>query len=96
MSAAIAQTIADQIGGRAFLMMGTRHKMAYGQTLIFDIRGSKKFNKVRVTLTPLDVYTVEFIKVRGHEIVSRHEVENVYADGLHQCIEHNTGLALSL
>jgi hypothetical protein len=95
-SLAVANIISEQIGPRAFLMMGTRHKLADGPALLFDIRGSRRFNKVKVSLTPDDTYTVEFWKVRSHSILSHLVRENVYADSLNQCIEHNTGLALSL
>ncbi len=93
----IAQTIADQIGGRAFVMMGTRHKLAGENFLSFDIRGCPAFNKIQITLDPLDTYKVEFFKFnRSFERVNYLERDGIYADGLHQCIEANTGLCLSL
>jgi hypothetical protein len=92
----IAKTIADQIGNRAFVMMGTRHKLAGENFLSFDIRGCPAFNKIQITLDPLDTYKVEFFKFRNWERVSYLEREGIYADGLHQCIEANTGLCLSL
>lgn len=92
----IAQTIAQQIGQRAFLMMGTKHKVGDGKSLSFDIHGCREYSKVRVTLEPSDTYTLEFFKFRSFQITRHHTVDNVYADGLKQCIEHNTGLLLSL
>jgi hypothetical protein len=92
----VAQAIADQIGPRAFYMMGTKHRLDSGDALSFDIRGSREFNKVQITLEPSDTYKVEFFKFRAFERVNYLERSGVYADGLHQCIEHNTGLALSL
>ena len=61
----IAQTIADQIGARAFQMLGTRQKFADGPGLLFDIRGSRRWNKIRVELDPQDTYTVTFYKQGG-------------------------------
>ena len=93
----VAQTIADQIGARAFYMMGTRQKIADGPALLFDVRGSK-WKKIRITLTPMDTYTVSFFRQgpRPQFKVTRFDVEDVYADMLHNIIEHHTGLALSL
>lgn len=92
----VAQTIADQIGGRAFLMMGTKHKLGGENFLSFDIRGCQKFNKIQITLEPNDTYKVEFFKFRKFERVNYLCRDMIYADGLKQCIEYNTGLALSL
>ncbi len=92
----ITQTIAAQIGARAFFMLGTRAKFGDADSLSFDIRGCPLFNRIRVTLSADDTYTVHFLKIRGLNQLAFLERTGVYADGLHQCIEHNTGLALSL
>lgn len=93
----VANTIADQIGAKAFLMMGTKYKLGGENFLSFDIKGCPNFNKIQVTLNPSDTYTVEFFKFnRSFERVNYRSVEMVYADGLRQVIEFNTGLALSL
>lgn len=92
----VANTIAAQIGSRAFYMMGTRQKLGDSYSLRFDIRGSVRGNRICVTLDASDTYTVELFKVRG--MSSRLVAENsgVYNDGLRQVIEGMTGLALSL
>lgn len=92
----IAQTIANQIGSRAFIMMGTKHKLGGENFLSFDIHGSKKFSKVQVTLEPCDTYLVEFFKFRQWEISNYYKINDIYAENLRECIEHNTGLYLSL
>lgn len=92
----VAQTILDQIGSRAFYMMGTRHKLGGENFLSFDIRGCSKFNKIQVTLEPLDTYKVEFFKFRAFERIRYQSFEGVYADDLHRLIESTTGLALTL
>lgn len=92
----IAQTISDQIGRRAFLMMGTKHKLGGENFLSFDIHGCPQFNKIQVTLEPDDTYKVEFFKFRKFECVNYLERDMIYAENLNQCIETNTGLALSL
>lgn len=100
---AVANEIARQIGGRAFYMMGTQHKVGEENALTFDIRGSRAVNKVRVILDGDDTYSVEFWKIPGPQgwangkvPVIVHKSEGIYNDGLHQCIESNTGIYLSL
>lgn len=93
----VANTIAAQIGGRAFFMMGTRYKTGDDKSLMFDIRGSRKANKIKITLDFVtDTYTVEFFKVRGLNVSNVKTVSFVYADSLKTVIESNTGLLLSL
>jgi len=92
----VANEIAKQIGGRAFFMMGTRHKLGGPNYLSFDIRGSRVYQKVQVTLEPDDTYKVEFFKFRKYEISRYEEVKGVYVDQLRGVISEHTGLALSL
>lgn len=99
----VANTIASQIGARAFYMMGTRHKLGDANSLTFDIRGCREINKVRVVLDPSDTYTVDFWKVPGPAGFIRGDapkvvksLEGVYEDMLHAIIEETTGLRLSL
>lgn len=91
----VAQTIADQIGHRAFVMMGTTMLVRDERALSFSIK-SRKFNKVRITLALDDTYTMEFFKFRGVDLIRTETVEGVYADNLHSVIEARTGLFLSL
>lgn len=92
----IASEIHNQIGRRAFLMMGSRTILAGDNSLMFDIRGCEKINKIRVTLDPSDTYTVEFFKIRGTTCREVASVEGVYCDNLRDVIESRTGLYLSL
>jgi len=96
----VANTIARQIGHRAFLMMGTRYKLGDDQSLTFDIRGSRTVNKIRVTLNVMDLYDLTFWKVtrrNGEFKVKVVDVRNdIYFDGLREVIERVTGLCLSL
>lgn len=93
---AVANTIAAQIGARAFFMMGTRQKSGDANSLRFDIRGSPRGNRICVTLDASDTYTVQLLKVRGLHAGVVAENEGVYSDMLHAIIEEMTGLALSL
>ncbi len=92
----VAKTIAQQIGHRAFFMMGTKNRLADDRSLSFDIKGCKRFNYIKITLDPTDTYIVEFIKTRKHQIQTTVKFDMVYFDELHDLITTQTGLALSL
>lgn len=96
-----SQTIANQIGRRAFFMMGAKNIGATTHdgkaALTFGImRNDNGVTHVRVTLEPSDTYTVTFLRVRGLKITTVSEAEMVFADVLNQVIENRTGLRLSL
>lgn len=92
----IGQTIADQIGGRAFMMLGAKDLMTFESGLQFSIRGSKQASKIRITLDPSDTYTVAFYAGRGLSIREVASVSMVYSDQLRAVIESKTGLYTSL
>ena len=96
----VANTIARQIGSRAFLMLGTRQKLGDDCSLTFDCRGSKAVNKIRVTLNGLDLYDLTFWKVTRRNgqfhVKVVEQVQDIYFDGLRDVIERVTGLYLSL
>jgi hypothetical protein len=92
----IAREIADQIGTAAFRMMGAKDLVADDKSLLFAIKGCRKYNKIRVTLQGNDLYLVEFIKI-GRKPLYTVSVEtrlDVYAEDLKPLIERETGLAL--
>jgi hypothetical protein len=93
----VAETIREQIGPMAFLMMGTKKDIwKDGNSLIFRIRGSH-WQKVKITLTPSDTYKVEFFKIHPKTFeVKSDEHTDVYVEDLHEVIERATGLYLSL
>ena len=93
----IAQTIADQIGRRAFFMMGAKHLTDSGQTLRFRVgRNSERVNIVTVTLDASDTYSLRFSYLRGIKDTERSSVEGIYADQLHIALESGTGMRMSL
>lgn len=49
--------------------MGTRLKLGDEKSLTFDIRGTREFSKIKVTLCADDTYNVTFYKFRKFEIV---------------------------
>lgn len=96
-----ATEILRQLGGRRFqTMTGARDLMSFegldedrpwtGLSCKLPI-GKVQF--IRIALAPDDTYTIQFMSRTGRMI---REIDGVYADGLRQAIEINTGLALSL
>jgi hypothetical protein len=93
----VAQTISKQIGGGAFTMIGAKNLLDHGDALSFRIgRNSKSVNYVKVTLTPADLYDVEYGYIRGTTYKVRSNEQGIYADMLRESIERNTGLYTSL
>ncbi|MFL9499249.1 hypothetical protein ACJMQP_04245 [Rhodopseudomonas palustris] len=96
----VANTILDQLGGRRFVLVtGAKNLMASPNecgALTFQINGRGGVNRVRITLTAADNYTLEFMKVRGCKVTTAHKAEGVYCDMLHDVFEAQTGLYASL
>ena len=63
----VAKTILQQMGGagRIKAMTGAKHFMADGRSVSFKFpnKGAKKPNYVKITLTPADLYDIEFGRV---------------------------------
>jgi hypothetical protein len=95
----IAQTILQQLGGNRFIAMtGAKNLVAAERSLQFKIgRGAvNKATNVRVTLGTSDTYTVEFFAIRGVNVKTLSQHENIYADGLQATFTEQTGMATSL
>lgn len=91
----VANTILAQLGGRRFqVMTGSTNFMGRADGLTFKVgRNPKSITHVRVTLTPADLYNVEFLKIRGTKApVTASEVDGVYCDQLEEIFTANTGL----
>lgn len=94
-----AQAIREQVGHRAFTMMGTRAIVNTQGGIQFDVHGSRNVSKVRIVLDwGTDTYTVSFYKIsnRGLDVKTVAEVELVQASQLRSVIDNRTGLTLSL
>lgn len=94
----IAHEILKQLGGNRFIAMtGASNLTGRPDGLSFKIgKNAKKVTHVRVTLTAMDDYDVEFLSVRGTTIKPVASVSGVYADNLRQSFESNTGLYTTL
>lgn len=101
----VATIIHQQLGGRRFAFLtGAKNFLAHESALSFRIgRNKSKANRVLITLTPADTYTVEFQKVTTGRVTKAGEFveggvktlvtcEDIYCDMLQECFENNTGL----
>ena len=100
----IADTILAQLGGRQFKVMtgakdftfGERGELTFGLPARFAKDG---INKVRVTLTDADDYTLEFFRInmRAKEMVKTIATEEgVFVDTLRATFTRVTGLDCTL
>lgn len=91
-----ANTILEQLGGGKFVAMtGAKSFVGSEDSLMFALpsRFAKNgINKVRVTLTAMDDYTVEFFSIRGINVKEKGKVEGVYAENLQTVFTQFTGL----
>ena len=93
-----AQQVIAQLGGfrRLKAMVNAR---AFGRdenSVSFKFSGSRVANYCRITLDPMDTYTVEFLKVRANKVKVVDTTEGAYADMLVPLFEKTTKLYLSL
>lgn len=94
----VARTILEQLGGPGFrAMIGMKLpavSSANGVGFAFKAKARNRINAVRITLTPMDTYTVEFLHASAHmppRIVTTRE--DIYCDSLVDVFESVTGLA---
>lgn len=101
----IAQTIRQQIGHQALVMIGAKQFTTAGQDLTFKVgRGAKHDGQtvthIRVTLDEAsDLYTFEALRIntRAKDMVKTvTKTEHAYADMLHALIEDATGMYTKL
>lgn len=96
----VAGTILEQLGGRKFMtMVGAHNLVCSGEgcgTMMLKFKGSKVANYLKVTLTALDLYDVEFGKIWGADYKVVKKVEGYYNDMLVDLFEHTTGLYTKL
>ena len=92
----IAQTILQQLGGNKFIVMtGAKTLVAHENGLSFRLPtnfAKKKINYVKITLDANDLYTVEFIYIRGINMTAIVVHDDVYAEMLQELFTAETGL----
>lgn len=95
----VATTILQQLGGGQFAaMVGLRDVIAHPMGVQFSIGEGAAcgISKVRIFLTPSDVYTMEFFSKRKGEWVSVQQYDEVYCDMLQDLFEQTTGFYCTL
>lgn len=92
----IASIIQQQLGRSAFSMIGTKQLIDTGNGLRIRFSASKKVNLIDIILNGRDTYDVKFMYIRGTNIRTISEFEDVYVEDLKGLIERETGLYLSL
>ena len=100
----IADTILHQLGhpGQMRAMIGMSN-LIFGDVdgnpyLQFTFKNSRKHNRCRIILTPLDTYTFQLYQFRAKSATCplTYEQADVYNDMLTEMFERETGLCLSL
>lgn len=90
----VANEIRRQLGIQTLALLGASQLVGGQDFLQFKIKGCPRINKIRIVLTPADLYRVEFWhigrKVENMRMVS--ERDGIYCDQLHDVIETETGL----
>lgn len=94
----IGNTIAQQIGNGAFVMMGAKNLVALEDGLQFRIgSNAKRVTNIVIKLNAEhDTYTLEFWNIRGLKMVKLTEQDGVHVESLHTVIESETGMYLTL
>jgi len=94
----VAQTIKEQIGGKALFMIGATNIVGHENTLTFRVgKNAKGVNCVMITLDEgLDLYKMSFLYIRGGKFTVKAQIEGVYAEDLNRMIEMYTGMYTSL
>lgn len=105
----IATVILDQLGGPGFIMMtGAKGFIADGNTLRMTLpRNLSGANRLYITLTPMDDYTMRFIRHTNDRVTRTGRyieakdtdvkvIEGVYCDTLQDNFTSVTGLATHL
>lgn len=95
-----AGEILRQLGGNRFIAMTGAKDFAKDDAkneIVFKIgRNAKSVNYVRIKLTPMDTYDMEFLNVSVKGIKVKSKVEGVYNDQLQDIFTENTGMYTQL
>lgn len=92
----VGDTILEQLGGHRFVVMTGAKDFVLGyNSLQFRLPGNltrDKSNKVRITLTEFDLYTLETFRVRGIDCKTCSSETGIYFDSLQSMFTSFTGL----
>lgn len=98
MSNQIAATIIQQLGGNRFIAMtGAKNFVTGGRDATFRVgKNAGKVTHVKIKLNAADLYDVTFYNIRGINMKTVDERENVYADRLEGVFAEVTGMSTRL
>ena len=98
MTSSQGKEVLTQLGGNKFIAMtGAKNFGTDGKSLTFKVgRNSKSVNYVRIKLSSMDLYDMEFLQVRAGKIKIKSKENGVYADQLGKMFKKNTGLNVRL
>ena len=89
----VADTIIEQIGKKAFFMMGAKRFVAIEDGLQFKVgRNAKQVNLVEIKLNASDLYDVRFMWLTKRGVKVKSEYSDVYVDNLHAVLREGTGM----
>ena len=96
-----AQTAMNQIGNKALYMIGAKDFVTGTsdgkKSLVFKImRNSKGVSHIRMRLSSMDLYDMDFLAIRAGKIKIKSKEKGVYGDQLGAMIKKNTGLNIRL
>ena len=93
-----AETLLQQLGGNKFKMMtGAKNFGIDGKSLTFSIgRNSKGINFVRIKLTSMDLYDIQFAQLRMGQVKVKSTAKRVYGDQLGKVFKKHTGMNVRL
>ena len=90
----------QQLGGNRFVMMVGAKNLAVDKSkneLHMKIgRNSKGISHIRIRLTSMDLYDMEFLQVRAGKIKIKSKEKGVYGDQLGKMFKKNTGMNVRL
>jgi hypothetical protein len=98
----VAQTILQHLGGKRFLAITEAWQcIGSADSLIFRLPGTPGFvqhgiTHCRITLTPMDTYTVEYLRSRKGTLTVIATSTDVYAEDLQADFTRETGLETHL
>ena len=89
-------TILEQLspqGSRGLrLMLGTDLFIAHPNGVTFKFKGNRKINHARIVLNGRDTYDLTLSRIRGRDVTTVSEHNDVYAEDLQSVFEDATGL----
>ncbi len=90
----VAKEILAQLGGNKFVAMtGAKNLVDGGKFLAFKLpRAKDGINYVKITLTSMDLYDIEFGKIRANQYNVVKKVDGIYNDQLQNIFTKVTGL----